>query len=93
MIHDRLSSEPTNDGDLVLGGLELPEGNIDGDTTLTLGLEFVKNPCVLERTLAELGSFLQESMSATDHFGLHRAMTENFCWLGGALPRTTKVAG
>ena len=31
-------------GDHVLGGLELPEGDIDGDTTLTLGLELVKNP-------------------------------------------------
>jgi len=27
-----------NDGDVVLWGLELPESNIDGDTTLTLGL-------------------------------------------------------
>jgi hypothetical protein len=27
-----------NDGDIVLGGLELPESDIDGDTTLTLGL-------------------------------------------------------
>lgn len=27
-----------------LGGLEFPEGDIDGDTTLTLGLELVKNP-------------------------------------------------
>ena len=31
-------------GDHVLGGLELPEGDIDGDTTLTLGLELVKHP-------------------------------------------------
>ena len=31
-------------GDHVLGGLELPESDIDGDTTLTLGLELVKNP-------------------------------------------------
>ena len=28
----------------VLGGLEFPEGNIDGDTTLTLGLQLVQNP-------------------------------------------------
>ena len=28
----------------LLGSLELPEGDIDGDTTLTLGLELVKNP-------------------------------------------------
>lgn len=47
-----------NDGDIVLGGLELPEGNIDGDTTLTLGLQLVKNPGILERALAELSSFL-----------------------------------
>lgn len=44
--------------DVVLGGLELPESDIDGDTTLTLGLEFVKDPCVLEGTLAEFGGFL-----------------------------------
>lgn len=37
-----------DDGDHVLGGLELPEGDIDGDTTLTLGLEFVQNPGILE---------------------------------------------
>jgi hypothetical protein len=43
---------------MVLGGLELPEGDIDGDTTLTLGLELVKDPGVLEGTLAELGGFL-----------------------------------
>ena len=29
---------------VVLGGLELPEGDIDGDTTLTLSLELVENP-------------------------------------------------
>lgn len=49
----------TNDGDIVLGGLELPEGDIDGDTTLTLGLELVKNPSVLEGLLAQLFGFLQ----------------------------------
>ena len=47
-----------NNSDVVLGGLELPESDIDGDTTLTLGLEFVKDPCVLEGTLAEFGGFL-----------------------------------
>ena len=29
---------PTNDGDIVLGSLKLPESNVDGDTTLTLSL-------------------------------------------------------
>lgn len=46
------------DGDVVLGSLELPESDIDGDTALTLGLQLVKNPCVLEGTLAEFGGFL-----------------------------------
>ena len=30
--------------DHVFGGLELPEGDIDGDTTLTLSLELVEDP-------------------------------------------------
>jgi hypothetical protein len=51
-----------NDGDVVLGGLELPESDIDGDTALTLRLELVKNPGVLEGTLAELGSFLEQGL-------------------------------
>ena len=55
----------TNNGDLILGGLELPEGNIDGDTTLTLGLELVKNPSVLEGTLTELSGFLLELLDGT----------------------------
>ena len=42
----------------LLGSLELPEGNVDSDTTLTLGLQLVKHPGVLEGTLAELGGFL-----------------------------------
>lgn len=40
-----------NDGDLVPGGLELPKSNVDGDTSLSLGLKLVKNPSVLERSL------------------------------------------
>lgn len=40
---------------MVLGSLELPEGNINGDTTLTLSLKLVKDPGVLEGTLAEFG--------------------------------------
>jgi hypothetical protein len=54
----KLGGRQHTDGDVVLGGLELPESDIDGDTTLTLGLELVKNPCVLEGTLAEFGGFL-----------------------------------
>lgn len=40
-----------NDGNLVLRGLELPKSNVDGDTSLSLGLKLVKNPSVLERSL------------------------------------------
>lgn len=47
-----------DDSDVVLGGFELPEGDIDSDTTLTLGLQLVEDPCVLEGTLAEFGGFL-----------------------------------
>jgi len=55
----------TDDGDVVLGGLELPEGDINGDTTLTLGLELVKDPCVLEGALAELSGLLLELLNGT----------------------------
>jgi len=41
-----------NDGDVELGGLKLPESDIDGDTTLTLSLELVQDPGVLEGALA-----------------------------------------
>jgi len=49
-----------NDGDLVLGGLEFPEGDIDGDTTFPLGLQLVEDPSVLERPFAHLSGFLLE---------------------------------
>jgi len=54
-----------DDGDVVLGGLELPESDIDGDTTLTLGLQFVEHPCVLEGAFAQLGGFLLELLDGT----------------------------
>ena len=43
-----------NDGDVELGGFELPQSNVDGDTTLALSLKFVQNPGVLERALTHL---------------------------------------
>jgi hypothetical protein len=49
-----------NDGNLVLGGLELPESDINGDTTFSLSLELVQNPGILEGSLSEFGSFLFE---------------------------------
>jgi len=58
-------SGSVNDGDIVLGSLELPESNVDGDTTFTLSLELVKNPCVLEGALAQLGGFLLELLDGS----------------------------
>ena len=42
-----------NDVDVVLGGLELQETNIDGDSSLALSLQFVENPGILEGSLRE----------------------------------------
>ena len=54
-----------NDGEGELGGLELPEGDIDGDTTLALGLQLVEHPGVLEGSLAHFGGFLLELLDGT----------------------------
>ena len=40
-----------NDGHIVLGSLELPESDINGDTTLTLGLQLVHDPSILKGAL------------------------------------------
>merc|ERR1719170_13020 len=58
-------SRGINDGDIVLGGLKLPESDINGDTSLTLGLQLVKNPGVLEGSLARLGRFLLELLDGS----------------------------
>ena len=47
-------SRGINDGNVVLASLKLPEGDINGDTTLTLSLQLVQNPGVLEGALAHL---------------------------------------
>ena len=49
-----------DDRDVVLGRLELPQGDVDGDTTLALGLQLVHDPCVLEGALAGLLRLLLE---------------------------------
>jgi len=54
-----------DDSDVVLGSLELPEGDVDRDTTLTLGLQLVEHPGVLEGALTELGGFLLELLDGT----------------------------
>lgn len=54
-----------NDGADVLLSLELPEGNIDGDTTLSLSLQLIEDPSVLEGTLTDIVSFLLESLDGS----------------------------
>jgi len=49
-----------DDGEVVFTSLELPEGDIDGDTSLTFSLKLVKNPSVLERSLSLFSGFLLE---------------------------------
>jgi len=37
-----------NDGNVILGGLKLPQRNVDCDSTLTLGFQLVQHPGVFE---------------------------------------------
>merc|ERR1719449_477232 len=53
-------SRGIDDSNIVLGSLELPERDIDGYTTLTLSLELVQDPSVLEGALARLLRLLLE---------------------------------
>mmetsp|Transcript_17299 Transcript_17299/g.56315 ORF Transcript_17299/g.56315 Transcript_17299/m.56315 type:complete len:515 (-) Transcript_17299:50-1594(-) len=54
-----------DDREVELGRLELPEGDVDRDAALALGLEVVEHPRVLEGRLAELGRFLLELLDGT----------------------------
>merc|ERR1712002_4556 len=54
-----------DDGDFVPVGFELPESNINGDTSFTFGLEFVHNPGIFEGTFTFFGSFLFEFFDDT----------------------------
>jgi hypothetical protein len=49
-----------NDGEVKFGGLELPEGDIDGDTSFSFGLELVHNPGVFEGGFSSFSGFLLE---------------------------------
>merc|ERR550534_1061350 len=53
-----------NDGDIVLGSLEFPESDVNGDTSLTLGLQLVKDPGVFEGSLTRLGRLLLELLDS-----------------------------
>lgn len=45
-----------NDGDVVLGGLKLPQRDVNGDATLALGLQLVEHPGVFEGPLPHLAN-------------------------------------
>merc|ERR1719150_1645905 len=53
-------SGSVDDGDIVLGSLELPKSNVNGNTSLTLSLQLVKHPSILEGSLARLGRLFLE---------------------------------
>lgn len=60
-VFDEVSvARGVDDGEVVFGGLELPKGNVDGDTPFSFGFEFVKHPGVFERSLSRFGRFLFE---------------------------------
>merc|ERR1719237_706103 len=52
-----------DDGDVVLGSLELPQSDVDGDATLALGLQLVHDPRILEGSLARLLGLLLELLN------------------------------
>lgn len=52
---DRSCSWGIDDGDVVLAGFKLPQGDVDGNATLSLCLQFVQHPGVLEGALTHLG--------------------------------------
>merc|ERR1719348_226297 len=54
-----------NDGHVILGSFKLPQSDVDGDSTLTLGLQFVHDPSILEGTFTGLLSFLLELLDGS----------------------------
>jgi len=54
-----------NDGERELRGLEFPEGDIDCDTTLALGLEVIKDPGVFEGGFAHISSLFLILLNGT----------------------------
>jgi hypothetical protein len=47
-----------NDGENEVLGFELPQSDVDGDTTLTFCLQLIKNPGILEGRLSHFSGFL-----------------------------------
>ena len=49
-----------NDSNTVLAVLKFPQGDINGDTTLTFSFQFVQDPGIPEGALSHLGNLLLE---------------------------------
>jgi len=49
-----------NDGDVEFFGFEFPEGDINGDTSFSFGLEFIEHPGVFERSFTHFVGFFFE---------------------------------
>ena len=78
-----------NDGDHVFGGLELPQGDVNGDTSLSLGLQFVQHPCVLEGSYDDTSESCPTSTSSTSvysHFPSSAASFSNFSMVRLSIP-------
>lgn len=54
-----------DDSEVILGALELPQSDIDGDSALTFSLKFVQDPRLFERAFAHLCRFLFELLNGT----------------------------
>ncbi len=54
-----------NDGEDGGLGLEFPECDINGDTSFSFGLKFIKNPSVLERSFTHFFGFLLELLNGS----------------------------
>jgi len=54
-----------DDSEVVLGALELPQSDVDGDSALTLSLKFVEDPSLFEGSFAHLSRFLFELLNGT----------------------------
>eukprot|EP01017_Pseudomicrothorax_dubius_P036886 TRINITY_DN5337_c0_g1_i1.p1 TRINITY_DN5337_c0_g1~~TRINITY_DN5337_c0_g1_i1.p1 ORF type:complete len:181 (+),score=24.21 TRINITY_DN5337_c0_g1_i1:84-545(+) len=65
-VLDEISvSGGVDDGEVVLLSLELPEGDIDGNTSLSLSLKLIEDPGELERSLSEIVSLLLELLDGS----------------------------
>jgi len=65
-VFDEISvSGSVDDGDVEFSSFELPESDIDGDTSFSFGLKLVQNPGVLERAFAHFGGFFLELLDGS----------------------------